>query len=154
MEINIIDFETKFETNFYDLNIEWLKRFFEVEDYDYEVLSNSKKHIINKGGKIFFAQLNSEIVGTIALMPTSKKNVFELTKMAVKPNYRNNGIGKKLLDKCIEFSKINKFSSIILYSNKKLKNAIHLYYSYGFKKINLEKNCPYKRANIKMEIKT
>ena len=153
MEINIIDFETKFETNFYDLNIEWLKRFFEVEDYDYEVLSNSKKHIINKGGKIFFAQLNSKIVGTIALMPTSKKNVFELTKMAVKPNYRNNGIGKKLLDKCIEFSKINKFSSIILYSNKKLKNAIHLYYSYGFKKINLEKNCPYKRAHIKMEIK-
>jgi N-acetylglutamate synthase-like GNAT family acetyltransferase len=103
MEINIIDFETKFETNFYNLNIEWLKRFFEVEDYDYEVLSNSKKYIINKGGKIFFAQLNSEIVGTIALMPTSEKNVFELTKMAVKPNYRNNGIGKKLLDKCIEF---------------------------------------------------
>ena len=95
MEINIIDFESKFETNFYDLNIEWLKRFFEVEDYDYEVLSNSKKYIINKGGEIFFAQLNSEIVGTIALMPTSKKNVFELTKMAVKPNYRNNGIGKR-----------------------------------------------------------
>ena len=41
--------------------------------------------------------------------------------MAVKPKYRNKGIGKKLLNKCIEFSNYNGYESIILYSNKKLK---------------------------------
>ena len=150
MEINIINFQDNFEKDFFDLNIEWLEYFFQVEEYDYEVLSNSKKYIINKGGKIFFAELAGNIIGTVALMPTKNKLVFELTKMAVKPDYRNKGIGKKLLKKCIDYSKSNSYSSIILYSNKKLNNAIHLYRNFGFKEIKMEKKSPYLRANIKM----
>ena len=150
MEINIINFQDNFEKDFYDLNIEWLEYFFQVEEYDYKVLSNSKKYIINKGGKIFFAETAGNIIGTVALMPTKNKLVFELTKMAVKPEYRNKGIGKKLLKKCIDYSKTNNHSSIILYSNKKLNNAIHLYRNFGFKEIKIEKKSPYLRANIKM----
>ena len=150
MEINIINFQDNFEKDFYDLNIEWLEYFFQVEEYDYKVLSNSKKYIINKGGKIFFAESAGNIIGTVALMPTKNKLVFELTKMAVKPEYRNKGIGKKLLKKCINYSKSNNHSSIILYSNKKLKNAIHLYRNFGFKEIKMEKKSPYLRANVKM----
>ena len=150
MEINIINFQDNFEKDFFDLNIEWLEYFFQVEEYDYEVLSNSKKYIINKGGKIFFAESAGNIIGTVALMPTKNKLVFELTKMAVKPEYRNKGIGKKLLKKCIDYSKSNGYSSIILYSNKKLNNAIHLYRNFGFKEIKMEKKSPYLRANIKM----
>ncbi len=150
MEINIINFQDNFEKDFYDLNIEWLEYFFQVEEYDYKVLSNTKKYIINKGGKIFFAESAGNIIGTVALMPTKNKLVFELTKMAVKPEYRNKGIGKKLLKKCINYSKSNNHSSIILYSNKKLNNAIHLYRNFGFKEIKMEKKSPYLRANIKM----
>ena len=150
MEINIINFQDNFEKDFYDLNIEWLEYLFQVEEYDYEVLSNSKKYIINKGGKIFFAESAGNIIGTVALMPTKNKLVFELTKMAVKPDYRNRGIGRKLLKKCIDYSKSNSYSSIILYSNKKLNNAIHLYRKFGFKEIRMEKKSPYLRANIKM----
>ena len=150
MEINIINFQDNFEKDFFDLNIEWLEYFFQVEEYDYEVLSNSKKYIINKGGKIFFAESAGNIIGTVALMPTKNKLVLELTKMAVKPDYRNKGIGKKLLKKCIDYSKSNVYSSIILYSNKKLNNAIHLYRNFGFKEIKMEKKSPYLRANIKM----
>ena len=150
MEINIINFQDNFEKDFFDLNIEWLEYFFQVEEYDYKVLSNSKKYIINKGGKIFFAESAGNIIGTVALMPTKNKLVFELTKMAVKPEYRNKGIGKKLLKKCIDYSKSNSYSSIILYSNKKLNNAIHLYRNFGFKEIKMEKKSPYLRANIKM----
>ena len=150
MEINIINFQDNFEKDFFDLNIEWLEYFFQVEEYDYEVLSNSKKYIINKGGKIFFAESAGNIIGTVALMPTKNKLVFELMKMAVKPEYRNKGIGKKLLKKCIDYSKSNNHSSIILYSNKKLNNAIHLYRNFGFKEIKMEKKSPYLRANIKM----
>ena len=150
MEINIINFQDNFEKDFYDLNIEWLEYFFQVEEYDYKVLSNSKKYIINKGGKIFFAESAGNIIGTVALMPTKNKLVFELTKMAVKPEYRNKGIGKKLLKKCINYSKSNNHSSIILYSNKKLNNAIHRYRNFGFKEIKMEKKSPYLRANIKM----
>ena len=115
MKINIINFQDKFEKDFYDLNIEWLEYFFQVEDYDYEVLSNSKKYIINNGGKIFFAESEGNIIGTVSLMPTNNKLVFELSKMAVKPEYRNKGVGKKLLKKCIEYSSNNNCSSNSLF---------------------------------------
>jgi len=150
VKVNIIDFENKYEKYFFELNIEWLNYFFEVEEYDRKILSNAKKYIIDKGGKIFFAKTENEIIATVALMPTENKLTYELTKMAVKPNFRNKGVGKKLLIKCIEFSNSNFSKSIILYSNKKLTNAIHLYKSFGFKEIKMEIKSPYSRANIKM----
>ena len=150
MEVNIINFKNEYEKHFYDLNIEWLNNFFEVEEYDHKILSNAKKYIIDKGGKIFFAVLGDKIIATVALMPTENELIYELTKMAVKPKHRNKGIGKKLLNKCIEFSNYNGNKSIILYSNKKLKNAIHLYKLFGFEEIKMEIKSPYSRANIKM----
>ena len=120
MEVNIINFKNEYEKHFYDLNIEWLNNFFEVEEYDHKILSNARKHIIDKGGKIFFAILGDKIIATVALMPTENELTYELTKMAVKPKYRNKGVGKKLLNKCIEFSNYNGYESVILYSNKKL----------------------------------
>ena len=150
MKVNIIDFENKYEKHFFELNIEWLNYFFYVEEYDRKILSNAKKYIIDKGGKIFFAVLEDKIIATVALMPTENELTYELTKMAVKPKYRNIGVGKKLLNKCIEFSNYNGFESIILYSNKKLKNAIHLYKLFGFEEIKMEIKSPYSRANIKM----
>ena len=153
MEVNIINFKNEYEKHFYDLNIEWLNNFFEVEEYDHKILSNAKKYIIDKGGKIFFAILEDKIIATVALMPTENELIYELTKMAVKPKYRNKGIGKKLLNKCVEFSNYNGYESIILYSNKKLRNAIHLYKLFGFEEIKMEIKSPYSRANIKMIMK-
>ena len=49
MELNIINFKTKYEKVFYNLNIEWLRKFFIVEQYDDQILSNSKKYIIDEG---------------------------------------------------------------------------------------------------------
>lgn len=152
MKISFKNFKTEYSSKFYDLNIEWLEKFFCVEDYDKEVLSKPEKYIIKKGGIILFAEFNNDIVGTVALMPTNNKYTFELTKMAVNPNYRNNKIGQKLLEKIISIAKKMSLKKIILYSNKKLKNAIHLYLKYNFTEIALEDNCPYVRANIKMEL--
>ena len=152
MEINIINFQDKFEKDFFNLNIEWLEYFFQVEDYDYEVLSNSKKYIINNGGKIFFAESEGNIIGTVALMPTNNKSVFELTKMAVTKAHRNKGIGKILLERCIKEAKNKQMKRILIYSNKRLENAIYLYKKYGFKEIHLEKPSPYERADIKLEL--
>ena len=81
MKLKIINFDVKYEKIFFDLNIHWLNEYFFVEEYDKKILSNSNKFIINKGGKIFFAKLDNEIVGTIALMPTTKSNEFELIYM-------------------------------------------------------------------------
>ena len=151
-DVNIISFNKKYSKNFYDLNLEWLKTFFVVEPYDEEVLSKPDVYIVNKGGHIFFAKLNDEIVGTVALMPTMKEGVFELTKMAVSPKHRGFKIGQQLMQHCIDFAKENVFEGLILYSNTKLENAIYIYRKYGFIEIPVEADSPYIRSDIKMEL--
>jgi hypothetical protein len=81
MPINIVNYKSEYAPIFYQLNIEWLKTYFYVEPYDEEVLGNPSKYIVNKGGYIFFAELDNQIIGTVALMPTKHKSVFELTKI-------------------------------------------------------------------------
>ncbi|MDY0779993.1 bifunctional helix-turn-helix transcriptional regulator/GNAT family N-acetyltransferase [Tenacibaculum sp. IB213877] len=151
--LEIVTYKNSYAKNFYDLNIEWLTTYFYVEPYDEEVLSKPEKYIVNKGGHIFFAKLNNEVVGTVALMPMEETNVFELTKMAVSPNHRGHKIGQQLMQHCINFSKENKFEKLVLYSNRILENAIYIYRKYGFVEVAMEPNSPYKRGDIKMELK-
>ena len=138
MKLKIINFDIKYEKNFFDLNIQWLNEYFFVEEYDKKILSNSNKFIIKKGGEIFFAKLDNQIVGTIALMPIANYNEFELTKMAVTKAHRNKGIGKILLERCIKEAKNKQMKRILIYSNKRLENAIYLYKKYGFKEFQCE----------------
>ena len=151
-EHEIIDFKNEYSKLFYDLNIEWLNEFFLVEDYDKKILSNPNKYIINKGGSIFFAKIDGKIIGVVALMPTHELDVYELTKMGVKKSSRNKGIGKLLLKKCIEQATEKKLKKVIIYSNRKLENAIYLYKSFGFIEVELEKKSNYQRADIKLEL--
>jgi len=152
MKVSFINYQDKYSSEFYNLNIEWLESYFYVEEHDRLILRYPEKYIINRGGIILFAVIKKEIVGTVALMPTNKVNIYELTKMAVDPKCRNQKIGQKILKEIISIAKQRKIHKLILYSNRILKNAIYLYLKYNFTEINLEKDCPYKRANIKMEL--
>ena len=146
--IEIVGYETKYESHFYDLNVAWLEKYFYVEPYDQKVLSNPKKHVIDPGGYIFFAKYASEIVGVVSLI--NQKSFFELSKMAVTPKYQGLKIGLQLMNFCIEFAKKKQWKSITIYSHKKLLPAIQLYKKVGFKEISLEENSHYERSNIKM----
>ena len=153
MSIKIIDFKDKYSSYFYDLNVEWLKKYFYVEKHDEEVLSNPKKFIIESGGIVLFAQYDNKIVGTVALMYLKDENCFELTKMAVSPEYRGKKIGQIILDNCIKKAKEMGLDRLILYSNRVLENAIHIYKKYGFVETPIKEGSPYKRADIKMVLK-
>ena len=148
MNLEIIAFKPKYSQDFYNLNTEWLEKYFYVEPYDEKVLSNPKKYIIDTGGYIFFIKNETRIIGTIALI--RQQTYFELSKMAILPEYRGQKIGLKLIEYCITFAKQKKWKSITLYSHKKLVPAINLYKKIGFIEVALEKDVHYERANIKM----
>ncbi len=150
--LEIIPFDKKYASDFYTLNIEWLKTYFYVEPFDEEVLSKPETYIISKGGHIFFVKKANQILGTVALMPTDSEKVFELTKMAVLPESRGQKIGQKLLQHCIDFAKAQNFKALMLYSARKLENAIYIYRKYGFIELELEPDSPYVRSDIKMEL--
>ncbi|WP_339342569.1 GNAT family N-acetyltransferase, partial [uncultured Polaribacter sp.] len=106
------------------------------------------KYIIETGGYIFFIKNETKIIGTIALI--RQQTYFELSKMAILPEYRGQKIGLKLIEYCINFAKQEKWKSITLYSHKKLVPAINLYKKVGFVEVPLERDVHYERANIKM----
>ncbi|WP_367752909.1 GNAT family N-acetyltransferase [Flavobacterium sp. WC2430] len=145
----IIPFSDELKEPIKTLNEEWLKRYFKIEPKDEQVLSNPQKYIIEPGGMIFYAQYNNKIVGTVSLIKINETD-FELSKMAVTDGVQGLGIGKKLLDHCIHVASKQQMKKLILYSNRKLTPAIHLYEKYGFVEVALEDGV-YERADIKME---
>lgn len=149
-KIEIINFGPQYSSRFYDLNVEWLEKYFYVEPYDKKVLSNPKEYIIDNGGYIFFAKLEDEIVGTVALI--NQQDFFELSKMAVSPKHQGLKIGQQLMNYCIEFAKKQHWDSITLYSHRKLVPAINLYKKVGFVEIELEQDSHYERSDIKMKL--
>lgn len=146
----IIGYDQEYSKDFKNLNMAWLKEFFYVEPHDEKLLSACKENIIDQGGFIFFYREHKRILGTFALIKIDDF-IFELGKMAVEKSQQGNGIGKKLMQHCIAFGNSQGWKKIILYSNRRLENSIHLYEKFGFKEIELEKDNPYDRANIKME---
>lgn len=147
--IEIIAFSEDLAEPIKKLNYEWLQKYFRIEKGDEISLSNPKEHIIDKGGYIFYAKNGGEIVGTASLLKKSDA-VFELGKMAVSEHSQGFGIGKILMEHCLNFAKQKQIKKLVLYSNTQLKPAIHLYEKYGFVETELEQGL-YERANIKME---
>lgn len=148
--IKIIDFDNETKQVIKSLNYEWLNKYFHIEQGDVISLSNPQREIIEKGGYIYYASLNNEIVGTVSLIK-KENNLFELGKMAVTQSAQGYGIGTILLEHCLKVVRNKEIPKLVLYSNTQLESAIHLYKKYGFKEIPLE-NGLYDRANIKMEL--
>lgn len=149
--MQIVSWKPEYSKEFKEMNIYWLEEFFWVEPHDEDVLGDPEKYIIEPGGNIFFVKDNNEIIGCVALMKIENK-IFELTKMAVKPEYRDRKIGQELMKHTLNFAREKKWQKLIIYSNRKLENAIHLYKKYAFIEIPIEKNNPYSRGDIKMEL--
>ena len=147
--VQIVAYKEEYASYFYDYNIAWLEKYFYVEPFDREVLSKPKQYILNPGGHIFFAIDGNKVMGTVALL-IRDDNVFELTKMAVSPEFQGKRVGQLLLQHCIDFARTHKFKGLYLYSNRILENAIHIYRKYGFEEVEIEPNSPYERSNIKM----
>ena len=74
--IKIQKFRKKFSDDFYMLNKVWIEENWVLEDSDKKDLLNPQK-ILEKGGQIFFAVANDNVVGTVAMI-SSSKNRFEL----------------------------------------------------------------------------
>ncbi len=149
-QIEIVEFEAKYADDFKRLNVEWLEKYFYVEAYDDQVLSNPEKYIIEPGGNIYFAKYQGQIIGTVALMMDAQKRV-ELTKMAVTERYQGLKVGRKLMEFAIERYKKSGGSLLFLESNKRLTPALRLYEKMGFEHKPSPSDSHYQRADVYME---
>jgi ribosomal protein S18 acetylase RimI-like enzyme len=140
-------------TAFRTLNEEWISRYFTLEKKDREILGDPEGKILKHGGHILMACLGAQAVGCVALIPMGD-GVYELSKMAVSPEMRGLGIGRRMLLEAIKMAKQIGAKSLFLGSNSKLQNAVHLYESVGFRHVPADSipDMPYVRANVFMEL--
>ncbi|WP_439880541.1 GNAT family N-acetyltransferase [Pontibacter sp. MBLB2868] len=148
--IQIVDFNMFYAKAFYDLNHEWISKYFVMEDADTKSLTDPQGYIINKGGYILMALFNGEPVGTCALL-YEEEGVFELAKMAVAPKMQGMKIGKMLGEAAIDRARRAGAKKLYLVSNRRLETALNLYRRLGFVEVPMPPSI-YERADIKMEL--
>jgi len=151
-KVEIVDYKPAYKNVFKDMNVEWISRYFKMEEADYKALDNPKGYILDKGGHILVALYNGEPAGVCALVKMNDPLYdFELAKMAVSPKFQGQHIGLKLGLAAIEKARVEGASALYLESNTLLKPAIRLYDKLGFVKLT-GRPSPYERCNIQMEL--
>lgn len=150
--VSIVDFEPRHSTAFAALNIEWLERYFAIEDKDRAQIENAQAAIIDEGGTILIAEDEAgEAIGCVALIPY-RDGELELAKMAVSHAAQGCGVGRKLMDAAITRAREMGARSIYLESNTKLTPAVTLYERSGFRHLAPEERVasPYVRCDVYM----
>jgi N-acetylglutamate synthase-like GNAT family acetyltransferase len=152
-DIEILLFNDLLAPYFEHINGQWINAMFVLEDIDKQVLQQPRKHIIDKGGKIWFAKHASlGIIGACALLNKGGGN-FELTKMGVLDTARGLKVGEVMLRYVIQQAKEMNIACLFLLTNSKCEAAIHLYEKNGFehdKQIMQTYGQSYARCNVAM----
>jgi putative acetyltransferase len=135
------------------LNEEWIRAYFDFEPKDRETIADPYRHYVDPGGDVLLARDGDRVIGCVAQQPAGD-GVFELSKMAVAPEERGRGIGRRLMDAAIERARELGATSLFLGSNHRLEAAVGLYESTGFRHVPRERigPLPYTRADVFMEL--
>ena len=135
------------------LNEEWIARHFTLEAEDRRQLADPVAAYIEPGGQILVAEHEGRVVGCVALAPDGT-GAYELSKMAVAPELRGRGAGRRVLQAAIEHARELGATSLFLGSSTRLANAVHLYEQAGFEHVDpASLHMPYERADVFMALR-
>lgn len=132
------------------LNEDWIAEGgFVLEDKDRVTLGDPEGQVLNRGGRIFFAERDGVPVGCCGLIPMTDDG-FEVTKMTVRPEARGGGLALRLLEACEAAARDAGAHRLYLETSSTLGPALGLYARFGF--VNLPPQpTPYARADVWME---
>lgn len=150
--MRILPFEPRHADAWRDLNTAWISSHFTLEAKDVEVLDDPRGQILDKGGHIFMAETDEgEPIGCVGLIALSDGG-FEVAKMTVSEQARGAGLGKALMQACIDRARALGAPRLYLETNASLAPALGLYRAMGFVDLPA-RDTPYARCNVWMERK-
>lgn len=150
-EIRIRDYQPQDLPAFDALNRAWLVGHGLLEEPDEAQLRDPEGQILAPGGRIFVAELGGMVVGTCAVAPWDGK-VLELAKLAVSPDVRGQGVGRRLVEACLAHARTAGAPRVVLLSNSQLSSALKLYRALGFVDAPVPESSHYVTADVYMEL--
>lgn len=151
----IRNYTPAYKKYFFNLNREWIEEHFgAVESEDLKALQHPEEEILNKGGMIFFALYNNQVVGTAAIQTEGGKN-FRLDMFAVSKGLRSKGIGKALFEHALQYVRAKNAAMLISFTSPLLTDSLNFYIRNGFYAVPMSQaeQSMFKRPTIKMQLK-
>jgi len=87
--------------------------------------------------RCWMAEQAGNIIGSVTLVKKSER-VAQLRMLFVEPQARGLGVGRRLVEECIRFSRQAGYRKIVLWTNRTLIPARRIYQAQGFQKIATE----------------
>ncbi len=149
--MRIVDFEPRHAAAWRALNEAWIRRHFTLEPADETVLGDPVGKVLAPGGQIFMAEdADGEPLGCVGLKAMDDGG-FEVIKMTVAEAARGTGLGRRLMQACIDRARASGAPRLYLETNGALGPALGLYRAMGFVDLP-SRESDYSRCDIWMEL--
>lgn len=149
--MRIVDFEPRHASAWKTLNEAWIGKHFAIEPADAEVLGDPVGKVIAPGGHIFMAETaGGDPIGCVGLKAMADGG-FEVIKMTVAEAARGTGLGRHLMQACIDRAKAQGSRRLYLETNSALAPALGLYRAMGFDDLPRQET-PYDRCDVWMAL--
>lgn len=150
--MKVVPYHPKYKKDFIEMNKLWISQMFTIEDEDIRELENIDS-AIEKGGQIFFTLDDNDQVMACCMIALREDGDWEIMKFAAKGMYTGTGAGSACLDACIDYARKKNIEKVILVTNHKCVQAVHLYKKHGFIEIPVDKEkFPYDRGDLAFEL--
>jgi putative acetyltransferase len=152
MNVTIDTFRLEHAKRFAELNREWLEGYDLMEPAEEEQLADPQKYFLERGGQIFVALHNREVIVTCAGIPHGTEEL-ELAKLTVAREFRGQGIARLLVERCLAYAREQGARRVRLVSNSRLETALRLYESLGFRYCPVPEAKKYDVADVSMVLR-
>ena len=121
---------------------------FDAEDLDHDIAHWQEEYDGRTGVLLLVTDATGEVMGTAAVR-LLEPGVGELKRMWLRPACQGRGLGRRLMDACLEEARQLGCRALRLDSQARLEAAVRLYRGYGFSEI--ARYNDNRRADIWME---
>lgn len=90
--------------------------------------------------RAWIAERDGEVVGSVFVARGPSPEVAQLRLLYVDPSARGLGLGRRLVDECIRFSRAKGYKTLMLWTHDILVPAVRIYQAAGFKLVKEERH--------------